>query len=73
MNIIIKSILTSLIIFLSTSVYADSNSKKIEYLGLFTKENTSFVIGSGDDASEIKRTMTSCAKKQGLVSAIRTS
>jgi rhodanese-related sulfurtransferase len=54
-----------LLILLSTSLLADTESKKTEYLGLFTKEQKSFTIGSGEDAVVIKRTMTSCAKNKG--------
>ncbi len=65
MKTIKSAVLSVLFIFLSTTVYASSESKDVEYLGLFTKDEKKFVIGSGDDAIEIKRTMTSCAKNKG--------
>lgn len=65
MNIIRITIFSSLFLLLSTAVYADSKSKKVEYLGLFTQKETSYIVGSGDDKIEIKRTMTSCGKNKG--------
>ena len=66
MKIIKLIMLSALLLLSSTAICADSNPKKIEYLGLFTMEQKSFVVGSGDDAIEIKRTMTSCGKNKGF-------
>ena len=65
MKIIIKVLFLGLLVLSSTAVYADSKSKKIEYLGLFDAKKKSYVISSGDDTIEIKRTMTSCGKNKG--------
>ncbi|MCF6310288.1 MAG: hypothetical protein L3J19_07470 [Sulfurimonas sp.] len=65
MKIIIQVLHVSLFLLFSTAVNADSNSKKVEFLGLFDADKKSYVIGSGDDAIEIKRTMTSCGKNKG--------
>lgn len=45
-------------------IYAEA-SKEVEYLGLFTQEQRSYIVGSGADAVEIKRTITPCAKNKG--------
>lgn len=60
-----RVLFVSLFLLLSTALYADAKGKKIEYLGLFDANQTSYVVGSGKDAIEIKRTMTSCAKNKG--------
>jgi len=65
MKIIKTTLLISLLLCLSSSVYADSKSKKVEYLGLFDAKTKSYKVGSGEDAIEIKRTMTSCGKNKG--------
>lgn len=44
----------------------NSFAKQIEYLGLFSQEEKSYIIGEGPDAVVIKRTMTSCAKNKGF-------
>lgn len=45
-------------------IYAEA-SKETEYLGLFTQEQRSYIVGSGADAIEINRTVTPCAKNKG--------
>jgi rhodanese-related sulfurtransferase len=63
---IIKHILSvSLFLLLSTVLFADTKAKEVEYLGLFDINQVSYIVGSGKDAIEIKRTMTSCAKNKG--------
>ena len=62
-NIAVSALLLSLF----TSVYA--NEKKVKYLGLFSKKETSYMVGSGENAIEIKRVMTSCAKNPGFFQA----
>jgi len=59
-----KSILLSVLVLVtSSSVYAES--KEVKYLGLFDKKTKSYTVGSGEDAIEIKRVMTSCGKNPG--------
>ena len=65
MNIIKKTIFLSLLLLLATAINADSKFKKTEYLGLFDLNTTSYIIGCGEDAIVIKRTMTSCGKNKG--------
>ena len=65
MKITKRILFFSLLLFLPTIIFADSKSKKIEYLGLFDAKKKSYVVGDGDDAIEIKRTMTSCGKNKG--------
>jgi rhodanese-related sulfurtransferase len=45
---------------------ANSFAKEIEYLGLFTQEEKSYIVGKGSDAIVIQRKMTSCAKNKGF-------
>jgi len=65
MKIIKKTMLISFLLLLYTAVYADSKSKKIEYLGLFDSKQKSYIVGSGGDAIVITRTMTHCGKNKG--------
>lgn len=48
------------------TVCVESTFAYDEYLGLFSQDEKSYVIGSGEDAIEIRRTMTSCAKNKGF-------
>jgi len=57
-------ILTLVVILISTSLHAQD--KKVKYLGLFSKKEKSYMVGSGDDKIEIKRVMTSCGKNPGF-------
>jgi rhodanese-related sulfurtransferase len=52
----------------STLLYADSSDD--ESLGLFSMEDTRYIIGSGADALEITRTMTECAKNKGFLQGL---
>jgi len=58
-------------IFLSVTVLMASNSlyaeeTKVKHLGLFSKKEKSYTIGSGKEKIEITRVMTSCAKNAGF-------
>ena len=68
MNIIKTSILSVSILFSATSLYAQEEGKPSsgKYLGLFSKKEKSYMVGTGKDAIEIKRTMTPCAKNRGV-------
>ncbi|QOY55245.1 rhodanese-like domain-containing protein [Candidatus Sulfurimonas marisnigri] len=66
MQIIKQALFISLLFLSSVVLNAESDSQNTEYLGLFTPEQTSFIVGSGVNAIEIKRTMTSCAKNKGF-------
>jgi len=60
-----KNILLSVVVLItSSSVYAEV--KDVKYLGLFSKKEKSYMVGSGEDAIEIKRVMTSCGKNGGF-------
>lgn len=63
MKILKNTFLGALVLLVSTSVYAEQ--KTVEYLGLFSKKETSYMVGSGESAIEIKRVMTSCGKNPG--------
>jgi len=52
-------------LLLSIALSAYENKKKIEYLGLFDAKQKSYIVGSGDDAIIITRTMTRCGKNKG--------
>lgn len=64
MKILRNTVLSALVLMASTSVYAES--KNVNYLGLFSKTDKSYTVGSGKNAIEIKRVMTSCAKNKGF-------
>ena len=64
MNLIKTTILSATLILFGTTLNAKSQT--IEYLGLFSKKDKVYVVGTGDDKIEIKRTMTSCAKNKGF-------
>ncbi len=55
-----------LFIVMGTILYAESPAKEVEYLGLFSQNERSYSVGSGDDTIVIRRTMTSCAKNKGF-------
>lgn len=55
-----------LLLFLSTVLQAEQSSHD-DYLGLFSQTDTSFIVGSGQDAIEIKRVMTPCGKNRGFL------
>ncbi len=59
-----KILFSLLVLSLFSSVYA--NEKKVKYLGLFSKKEKSYVVGSGEERIEIKRVMTPCAKNAGF-------
>lgn len=61
-----QALFLSLFFLYSVGLHAQSDSKNVEYLGLFTPEQTTFIVGSGANALEIKRTMTSCGKNKGF-------
>ncbi|PHS57070.1 MAG: sulfurtransferase [Sulfurimonas sp.] len=61
MNIIKLVVLSVILAFFTTSIYA----KEVQYLGLFTAKEKSYTVGKGKDAVVIKRVMTSCAKNKG--------
>ncbi len=56
----------SLCVLAATTVCAGTALAYDEYLGLFSQDEKSYVVGSGEDAVEIRRTMTSCAKNKGF-------
>lgn len=56
----------SLCVLAATTVCAGAALAYDEYLGLFSQDEKSYVVGSGEDAVEIRRTMTSCAKNKGF-------
>ncbi len=61
---ILKNTLLSTIVLLSTTLVAKDS--KTEYLGLFSKKEKSYMVGEGEDAIKIQRTMTKCAKNKGF-------
>ncbi|HQS67776.1 MAG TPA: rhodanese-like domain-containing protein [Sulfuricurvum sp.] len=60
-----RSLLIGLLVITSTVLSAESESTKVEYLGLFSMEEKNYVVGKGKKSIEIKRTMTSCGKNKG--------
>ena len=63
MNILINTLLSSLLLLSTTLVAKDS---KVEYLGLFSKKEKSYIVGEGEHTIKIQRTMTKCAKNKGF-------
>ena len=63
MNILKNTLLSTLVLLSTTLVAKDS---KVEYLGLFSKKEKSYIVGEGKDAIKIQRTMTKCAKNKGF-------
>jgi len=66
MKILTTTLLSILI--LSNTLFAETEGKpgKGKYLGLFSKKEKVYIVGTGKDAIEIKRTMTPCAKNRGV-------
>jgi len=64
MNIFASIVLSVTVILHSTALNA--KSKTVEYLGLFSNKEISYLVGHGKDSVEIKRVMTSCAKNKGF-------
>jgi rhodanese-related sulfurtransferase len=56
-----------LFLLCSSTLCAESSSKKSEDLGIFSMEQTRYSIGSGADVLEITRQMTPCAKNKGFL------
>lgn len=56
-----------LLLLCSSTLCAESSSKKSENLGIFSMEQTRYSIGSGADLLEITRQMTPCAKNKGFL------
>ena len=63
MNILKNTLLSTLVLLSTTLVAKDS---KVEYLGLFSQKEKSYIVGEGKDAIKIQRTMTKCAKNKGF-------
>ena len=63
---IMKKLITFILLLtLTSSLFAQEN-KKEKRLGLFDKKTKSYMVGSGEDAIEISRVMTSCGKNPGF-------
>jgi rhodanese-related sulfurtransferase len=60
-----KFLVTTFLMFLLAVSTSFADEKKMKYLGLFDKKTKSYIIGSGEDAIEIKRVMTACGKNPG--------
>ena len=63
---LIKTIVLSATLILSSTTLSAKSEQKAEYLGLFSMKEKSYIIGTGEDAVEIKRVMTPCAKNKGF-------
>ena len=58
----INSVILSLVVLLASAL---ADETKTKYLGLFSKKEKSYMVGSGENAIEIKRVMTPCGKNPG--------
>ncbi len=68
MKIVTTLLFAGVFLLSSGFLYADPSSKKnSDDLGIFSMEQTSYRIGSGTDALEIRRKMTFCAKNKGFL------
>ena len=63
MNIIKNTLLSTIVLFSSSLLNADT---KTQYLGLFSKKEKSYMVSEGEAAIKIQRTMTKCAKNKGF-------
>jgi len=67
MKILHNILLIKIFLLLSIALHAESSSKTTEYLGITSKKEKTYIIGSGTNTVEIKRVMTSCAKNKGFI------
>ncbi|MCJ7766723.1 MAG: rhodanese-like domain-containing protein [Thiovulaceae bacterium] len=69
-TLLAQTLAAGLLMLGGTLLYADSSSNSEEHLGLFSMEETHYIIGSGADELEITRTVTRCAKNKGFFQSL---